>query len=426
MNYQARIGLFISLLIFTSFFCACSSEKSKPQARESKQEEIHSVDTVLVERKQLERTIRIPSELAAFREVEIYPRVQGFVKRIKVDRGSNVKQGEILIEIVAPELNANYREAQAKYDAVQSSLAEKDSKVGSMIAEEEQAQAQLAADQANFKRILIAAKTPGAVAPVDIEAAEKKVQCDEAKVRSAHQMVNAARSAFAAEQDRSRSVAESVRSVKEMKDYLIVKAPFDGIVSERNVHEGSLVGPSGSKPPMLKIEQISQLRLLVPVPETSISGVKVGERMRFSVSSYVGKEFIARVSRISHELDRKTRTMIVELDVSNTDKALEPGMYAEVMWRMTRPYETLFVPASAIVSKEDKTFVSRVINNKIQLVPVSRGLPMGKLIEIVGDIHEKDEVVLNPGAETRNENISVHLVSGKNLEKLLDQEQEGD
>lgn len=426
MNYQARVGLFISLLMSTNFLYACTSQKSESQRRVSTKEENHSVDTVLVERKQLERTIRIPSELAAFREVEIYPKVQGFVKRIDVDRGSIVKRGDTLIEIVAPELNANYREAQAKYDGVQSSLAEMDAKVGSMIAEEEQAQAQLAADQANYQRILMAAKTPGAVAPADIEAAEKKVQGDQAKVRSAHQMVNATRSALSAEKDRSRSVAEGVRSVKEMKDYLIIKAPFDGVISERNVHEGSLVGPSGSKPPMLKIEQVSKLRLLVPVPETSISGVKVGENMKFSVSSYVGKEYIGKVSRISHELDRKTRTMIVELDVSNIDKTLEPGMYAEVMWRMTRPYETLFVPATAIVSKEDKTFVSRVVGKKAQLVPVSRGMAMGKLIEIVGNIHEKDEVVLNPTDETSKENISVHLVSGENLEKLLSQEEEGE
>lgn len=406
-----------SLLVACLSLVSCSTpQEAKEEKRDSNngaQKEV--LESVRVQSKTLERTIRIPSELAAFREVEIYPKIQGFIKTIHVDRGSIVKAGQILIEIVAPEMNANYREAQAKYDATKSSLLQLESKIGSEIAHKEEAEAILAADEANYQRILIAAKTPGAVAPVDIEAAQKKVEADKAKVRSAMEMVNAARSGLESEKDRARSVSQSVSAVKELKDYLIIRAPFDGVISERNVHEGSLVSSSSNKPPMLKIEQISHLRLLVPVPETAISGVRIGSAMRFTVAAFVGKTFVGRISRISHELERNTRTMIVELDVNNEDKALEPGMYAEVSWQMSRPYKTIFVPAECVASKEDKTYVAKVENGHIKLTPVSRGLSMGKLVEIVGDVKVDDEVLLNPSMEKAEGLVTTHVMTADEL-----------
>lgn len=389
--------------------CSTQEEAESDEERVSKTD---GVDTILVQSKFLKRTIRISSELTAFREVDVYPKVQGFIKTINVDRGSVVKAGHVLIEIVAPELNANYGEALARHDAVKSSLLQLESRIGSAIAQKEEAQAMLSADEANYQRILIAARTPGAVAPVDIEASQRKVEAGKAKVRSADENVSAAKSGLEAEKDRARSLAQAVASVKEMKDYLIVRAPFDGVVSERNVHEGSLVSSSSSNPPMLKIKQITHLRLLVPVPETAISGVKIGSPMKFTVAAFVGKTFVGHISRISHELDRRTRTMVVELDVENQKKELEPGMYAEVIWQMTRPYKTLFVPSSCIVSKEDKTYVAKIENSRVNLLPVVRGLSMGTLVEIVGDVKANDELVLNPNVSKVAGAVTTHIVSG--------------
>lgn len=403
---------FLALLAAWVSLAACSTHVQTEPEKETEKKNTQSevVDSVRVQSKYLQRTIRIPSELAAFRQVEIYPKVQGFIKTINVDRGSLVKAGQTLIEIVAPELNANYREAQAKYDSVKTSLQQLESKIESEIAHQDEAQAILAADEANYQRILLAAKTPGAVAPADLEAAQKRVEGDRAKVRSAHEMVNIAKSGLAAEKDRARSVAQSVSSVREMRDYLIVRAPFNGVISERNVHEGSLVS-SASKQPMLKIEQISPLRLLVPVPETAISGVKLGSPMKFTVAAFVGKEFVGHLSRISHELERRTRTMIVELDVQNQEKELEPGMYVEVLWQMRRPYKTLFAPSSSIITREDKTFIAKVVNKQIELLPVTRGLSMGNLVEIVGEIKAEDEILLNPASQKLDGAVRTHLVS---------------
>lgn len=417
------VGLFAVSIVMTG--CA-QTEKNVSEAKQKEEPQNEVVDTVLVSEQRLKRTVRIPSELAAFRVVEIYPKVQGFVKTMSVDRGSIVKYGQILVEIVAPELESNYREAEAKYKSVQSSLRATQSNIASLVAQKEEAEAKLGADEANYKRIQIADKTTGAVAPTDIETAEKKVQGDRAKVRAAEQTVIAAQSALEAEGDRVNASKQALNSVREMKGYLVVRAPFDGVITERNVHEGSLVSSSSANPPMLKIEQISPLRLVVPVPENAIAGITNGASMQFSVSAYVGKTFYGTVSRISHELDRKTRSMLVELDVPNKNRELEPGMFAEVVWHMKRPYRTLFVPASAILSKEDKTFVITARANKAELIQVNRGQPMGKLVEIVANISPSDEVVLRPSSDMAGAAIQTHRLSGAELEEVLNESTKDD
>lgn len=417
----------ICLVSFLAFGCSHDEVAvQKTVQKKTTQQESLDVDTVLVTAQHLKRTVRIPSELAAFRDVEIYPKVQGFVKTMSVDRGSVVKKGQILVEIVAPELEANYRESQAKYESAQSSLLETQSKISSLIAQKEEAEARLGANEANLKRILVADKTPGAIAPADIETAEKRVQGDQAKVRSAEQTVVAAKAALVAEKDKVRAASQALCSMREMKGYLTVRAPFNGVITERNVHEGSLVSSSPSNPPMLKIEQIAPLRLIVPVPENAIAGLSNGSRMQFTTSAFVGKTFTGTVSRISHELDRKTRSMLVELDVPNEDKDLEPGMYAEVIWHMERPYQTLFVPASAILSREDKTLVAVVRGDQAELTQIARGQPMGKLVEIVGAVKAGDEVVVSPSSDLADTKIKPHRLSDLELRKLLNESSKED
>ncbi len=423
MSHRFRLAIgfvSISLVSFTAFGCSQSEEAVQNTAlKKTAQQESLNVDTVLVTAQHLKRTVRIPSELAAFRDVDIYPKVQGFVKTMLVDRGSLVKKGQVLVEVVAPELEANCRESEAKFEAAQSSLLETQSKIASLIAQREEAEVRRGASEANYKRILVAAKTAGAIAPADIETAEKKVQGDQAKVRAAEQMVNATQAALIAEKDKVRASKQALNSMREMKGYLTVRAPFNGVITERNAHEGSLVSSSSSNPPMLKIEQISPLRLIVPVPENAIAGLSNGSRMQFTTSAFVGKTFTGTVSRISHELDRKTRSMLVELDVPNEDKQLEPGMYAEVIWHMERPYQTLFVPASAILSREDKTFVAVARGDQAELTQIARGQPMGKLVEVVGAVRAGDEVVVSPSSDLADAKIKARRLSELELNKLL-------
>lgn len=342
----------------------------------------------------LHREIKIPAELLAFRDVAIYPKAQGFISSIFVDRGSAVKKGQLLVQIQAPELEANYREAEGKYEAAQSALLEAQAKADSLVAQQQEAQAKLEGEAATHRRIKIASQTVGAIAVTDLETAEKRVVAARAHVQAIERMGAAARGEIRAQRGRVKAAEQVVRSTKQVMGYLTVRAPFSGVVTERNVHEGSLVNSSNASVPMLRVQEATTLRLLVPVPESAIAGVSDGTVMNFTVPAFVGKTFSGTVSRISHGLDRKTRTMLIEADVPNPSLQLEPGMYAEVVWRMERPYPTLFVPAAAVAAENDKSFVFAVRDGKARQIAVSRGQSMGDSVEVVGDLHRGDRVII--------------------------------
>src|SRR5262249_30644817 len=151
--------------------------------------------------------------------------------------------------------------------------------------------------------------------------------------------------AAAAQANRAR-----VRTLRDLEQYLVVTAPFDGVVTERNVHPGALVGPSigGTGAPMLRIEQVAHLRLTAAVPEAGAGQIAEGATAPFSVRAWPGRRFTGPIARPSHTVDPRTRTMAVELDVTNTDGALAPGMYADVVWPVRRATPSLFVPRTAV------------------------------------------------------------------------------
>lgn len=412
------VSILVPVVLILTYGCAQTHQDAKQNKNATVLTE-QEVKTVLVATKNLKRTMRIPAELTAFRDVAIYPKIQGFVKSMQVDRGSVVKKGQLLVEIDAPELEANYQEAQAKYESACSSRLESESKIQSLIADKDEDIAKLEADEANYKRILHAAQTAGAIAPADIEEAQKTTQGSKAHVRSSEQNILGAKSECEAHKGKEKAAEQALKSLKEMIGYLKIRAPFDGVIRERNVHEGSLVSSSSNNVPMLKIAETSKLRLVVPVPESAVSGIKQGSQMNFSVPAYMGKLFSGKVSRLSHELDRKTRTMIVELDVNNEKSDLEPGMYAEVVWKMERPYKTKFVPSSSILSAEDKTYIIKVKDTKTQIIPVTRGQPMDNFVEITGDIEEGDEIVLHATEDYKSgTKLKSHLASIKDIEAM--------
>jgi membrane fusion protein, multidrug efflux system len=327
------------------------------------------VDVTVVKSQKLNATISLPAELVPYESVDMYARETGFVKSIKVDRGSRVKQGELIAELEAPELLAQQAQANAAYQSTESQLAS--------------GQAKLAADQATFQHMSAAAKTPGVVAANDVEIAQKTVQADEATVEALAKTADASQ--------------EGLRAITQLESYLNITAPFDGEVTTRYVHPGALVGPAGGTgltTPIVRIETLSRHRLVVPVPENDAASVPEKTQVTFTVPSFPGRTFKAPVARISHGVDTKTRTMPVELDVSDPRMELVPGTFCEVLWPLHRTYPTLFVPASAVASDLQRTFVIRVRQNKTEWVDVQTGVRAGDLIEVFGDLHEGDQVVV--------------------------------
>lgn len=345
-----------------------------------------TVETVRVVSQKLSMDISLPGELQPYEEVRVFPKVTGFVKWIGVDRGSRVKRGQLLAVLVAPELVSQKAEAQAKVQSAESRRVE--------------AEAKLASDVSTYERLKTAAATPGVISDEELEVAGKIAEADRARVVALRNTTDAA--------------VATLHSVEEMEGYLRITAPFDGVVTKRNVHPGALVGPSGgpgAQSSMLRIEQVSHLRLVVAVPEAYVAGIAAGAKVNFTVPAFPGRTFSGTVARLAQSIDESTRTMPVEMDVWNPNWALHSGMFPQVIWPVRRPTATLFVPQSAVARTMEQTFVVGVRNGKTAWVNVKTGPTAGNLVEVFGAIAQGDEVALHASEELHpGTAVTAHLV----------------
>jgi membrane fusion protein (multidrug efflux system) len=367
MSFGFVMGAIIATTTWSSSWLNAQGASTAPAQTATK-----SVVTVVrVIAQTLDRPVGLPGDVVAFQDVELRARVSGFVDSIGVDRGSMVKKGAVLAQIVAPELKAQRSEADAKVQSAQSQRVE--------------AEAKLASDEATYQRLKNAAATPGVIAVNDLDVAAKTVDADRARVETWKQNEQASRDAAA--------------SFREIESYLRITAPFDGVITERNVHVGSLVGPTTLA--MLRIQQVSTLRLVVSVPEDAVAGTQIGQTVNFTVPAYPGRPFTGKVARMAHALDVKTRTMPVEVDINNASGVLAPGMFAQVAWSVRRTTPSLFVPTTAVATTTERTFVVRVRNGQVEWVDVKRGAPMKQLVEVFGSLSEGDQVAVRGTDELR-------------------------
>jgi RND family efflux transporter MFP subunit len=319
-------------------------------------------------------TVHLPGEIEPYEVVAIFPKVTGFVKSISVDRGSHVKAGERIAQLQAPELIAQRSEGQSKLQAAHAQFAA--------------AEAKVASDEGTYEHLKAAAATPGVVAGNDLFVAQKALDADRAQLK--------------AQQDNVSAAQQALQAIAQTEAYLQVKAPFDGVVTERNVHPGALVGPAGGVAvPMLRIETLSRLRVVVPVPETYAAGVPEGTRVEFTVPAFPNRTFSGTIARIAHSVDEKTRTMPVELEAANVKGELSPGTFSDVLWPVRRSYPTLFVPTSSVVNTLERVFVVRIRDGKSEWVDVKNGATADKMTEVFGDLHEGDMVAVRATDELR-------------------------
>jgi len=323
--------------------------------------------------KPVSRTVDLPAEIRPYLSVSLHAKAPGYVERVLVDRGSVVKEGDLLVTLTAPEMDAQIAEAEAKFQAAE--------------ADRLQAEAQLAAAQSTYERIQEAAKTPGAVAGNDVVQAQKLVDAAQAVVRSRQRSSAAAQSA--------------VDAKKAMLAYLKIAAPFDGVVTDRLVHPGALVGP-GEDSPLLVIQQVSHLRVIVPLPEEYVGSMIRGASVEFAVPAYPRRTYSGKIARVAGALDEKTRTMPVELDVMNSDGTLAPGMYPSVKWPVRSPGAELWAPKTSVVTTTERTFVIRDRNGHAEWVDVKKGVAEGDLVEVTGNLKAGEMVVRRASDEIRD------------------------
>jgi RND family efflux transporter MFP subunit len=378
----------IALSLSLALLASCGKEDAS-SAKAAPSDSGPKVQVTKVVAQKLAMAVHLPGEIEPYEVVSVFPKVTGFVKSISVDRGSHVKAGERIAQLEAPELIAQRSEAQSKLQAAQAQLAAAEAKVSS--------------DEGTYEHLKAAAATPGVVAGNDLFVAQKAVDADRAQLK--------------AQQDNVSAAQQALEAIAQTEAYLQVKAPFDGVVTERNVHPGALVGPAGAPGaaiPMLRIETLSRLRVVVPVPETYVAGVPEGTKVEFTVPAFPGRTFSGTIARIAHSVDEKTRTMPVELEAANTKGELSPGTFSDVLWPVRRSYPTLFVPTSSVANTLERVFVVRIRDSKSEWVDVKTGATTDKMTEVFGNLHEGDMVAVRGTDELRpGTSVSAEQNSGK-------------
>jgi RND family efflux transporter MFP subunit len=301
--------------------------------------------------KALSSSVRLPGQLNPFNEVNIFPRVNGFVKEIYVDRGTEVKKGQLLLTLEAPEMESQLQAANSRYLQVQESAN---------------------ASKEKYQRLKEASAEPGSVSPLDLDNAISRMKADEAITQA----------------ERS-----NVASVKTMQGYLRIYAPFDGVIVQRNVSPGALVSPGKvTDQPMLVLQDTRKMRLEVAIPENYVDKVDLKQPVTFTFNAMPGVQQTAQISRTANALG-SMRSEAIEIDVINKAGNLKPGMYAEVEIPMLSGAKSLLVPNGAIVRSTEREYVIAVRNKKACLVDIKEGLTSKDLTEVFGKLKPDDHVI---------------------------------
>jgi membrane fusion protein (multidrug efflux system) len=364
-NNLLKAFLLISCISFSVLISSCHTEDKDDSEEQKEQQEsprASALETVPLKKGMLSTTLEIPGELIPYQQVDLYAKESSFVKKVYVDVGSEVKKGQLLVSMEAPEINSNLAGAKSKLQSQE---------------------AIYTASNSNYERLVETAKTPGTISKNDIDQAAARKNSDKAEL-------NAAKSAY--------------QSIAATQAYLEIRAPFNGVVSARNINPGAYVGPSGkgSDLPLFVLQEQKRLRLVVSIPELYTGYLKMNDNVTFNVKALPNQDFKAKVKRLAGALDQRLRSERLEMDVYNNDKKLLPGMYSEVKLPLPASDSTFLIPKTALVTSTEKVFVIRVVDNKAQWVDVKKGREGGDQVEIFGKLNEGDQLVKTATEEIRN------------------------
>lgn len=352
--------IIFALTIFLLTACSESTIEKNKSAEDRSTAPQYTLATV--EKAGLATNIKIPAQFAAYQEVSIFPKVNGYVKTVQVDIGSKVSKGKLLMVLEAPELLQAALQAKERYA---------------------RNQANFSIDKEQYHRFQEAAATEGAISPLDLSTIRAKMEADSA-------LSNAEKLNWQMQQT--------------MLGYLQVIAPFDGVITERNVHPGALVSAAAKDKPMLELKQIDHLRLQADVPEAFAAGLKEKATVSFFVNAMPGKKMTGIISRQSMNMNTQYRSERMEIDVANNENKLSPGMYADVILYARGNTNAFTVPASAVITSTERKYVLRYTNNKIKKIDVTTGNEKMGNIEVYGLLNAGDKVIANANDEMKETN----------------------
>jgi RND family efflux transporter MFP subunit len=306
-----------------------------------------TVTVMRPERGDVSRTNTLPGDLAGINEAALYAKVTGYLRRIDVDKGDWVRKGQTLAVIEVPELDQKLKRARAGLEM----------------------------QRVTYERLKGVWTTDRRlVAREDVDIAQSKFEQAQANVEELEAMVG----------------------------YTHIVAPFDGVITARYVDPGALIqadahaGPAasgGGSPPVVRIADISTLRLYLYVPEEETSLISRGMPATLRLREFPGREFVGTVARFATALDLSTRTMLTEVDLPNPKHELYPGMYADVTLELERHRNALKVPATAVGVEGDARFVYIVRAGQLAKLPVTTGISDAGSVEIASGLVGEEQVV---------------------------------
>jgi RND family efflux transporter MFP subunit len=345
-----------------------------------------TVGVTKVVKKSLGRHITLSSELVPFQEIDVYAKESGYVKKLLVDYGSHVKAGQVMAILEIPELEAQLQEDQAEIKNAANQVT--------------RAQHELTRYQAQYKALHLQytrlnevfESQPGIVAQQEVDDAQ-------GKDLAASSQVDAGQAALDASQSQLSVAKAKLGHDQSLFDYSKITAPFAGIVTERYANLGTLVqaGTTSSTQamPIVKLSQDDLFRLVIPVPESYVRYIHIGDPVDVRVPS-LNKTFPGKVARFSVDVKAATRTMHTEVDVQNRDRVLMPGLYANADVALEHRDDIPTVPLQAVNHEGNKTTVFVVgKNNEIEDRPITLGLQTANDVEVVSGLAEGEQVVVS-------------------------------
>ncbi|WP_312824197.1 efflux RND transporter periplasmic adaptor subunit [Epilithonimonas sp.] len=320
-------------------------------------------ETVEISKSNPKVMLKLAGELKPDQQTALFAKVNSYVKSIRVDIGDKVSAGQVLAVLEAPEIQSQIANAKAKIEAQK---------------------AIYFSTKATYDRTMKANETQGAIAKDALNQIKSRMLSDEAQLNAAKSVYN---------------------EIKDINNYLVIRAPFSGTITDRNVDLGAYVGPM-NKEPLLVIENNQKLRLNLSIPEANTPYIHTGDTIRFYVRSQPQQKHFALVSRKSGSLDLKLRSEKIEADFINKNNILKPYMVAETTIPLQNTEPTFFVPKTAVVESGMGVYVIRVENGKTKNIPVSKGLVMPEQVEVFGELNQGDKI-LKMGSEEVQEGTEV-------------------
>lgn len=363
---------------------------------EQHEKELPRMEVMQVGRSNPQNQLKLPGTLQAVTEAPILARTDGYLKKRLVDIGDRVHAGQTIAEIDAPELDQQIKQAEAAVDQAQASL--------------EQALAALEQGKSNRDLARVTAERWKSLAAQGV-VSQQDNDTNQAQFLAQSANVQALEKAVAAQRSNVVAAKANLARLQDVQSYRIVKAPFDGVVTLRNVDVGALVSTGTTL--LYRIAQTETLRTYVNVPQDNAGAVHVGQPAMLSLSNFPGRRFRGTVARTAAALDPSSRTMLVEVDVPNSDGLLFSGMYAEVDLNGSRQNVPLLVPASALIIRADGAQVGVVgPDDVVHLRKITAGRDYGDRVEIAQGLEEGATILTAPG-DAAQEGAKIVPVTGR-------------